>query len=256
VFSKISESPCKLLPISGSFTSLLVLIFGQATYTDGGGVKLDRDKLIRAREMLGYGIETVAAEAGVSKNSVLRAEHEDDIRPLTARKIAAALGVRVADLIGESETLKAQPRLPDFNGESRTYDYTPVRDALDEFCACWEKRLADGDLDKTVIEEVGDAAMAFTPALEAALNAEIRELQAKHGGAAGYLAGQTVLWPAIDRFMVLSRNINYAYRTKFGEGEEADTAPMGKLYQFERFANRRAHQTRDQTMETRHGAGA
>jgi transcriptional regulator with XRE-family HTH domain len=96
-----------------------VLTFSQATYTDGGGVKLNRDKLIRAREMLGYGIETVAAEAGVSKNSVLRAEHEEDIRPLTARKIAAALGVRVADLIGESETLKAQPRLPDFNGELR-----------------------------------------------------------------------------------------------------------------------------------------
>jgi DNA-binding XRE family transcriptional regulator len=83
-------------------------------------LKLDRDKLIRAREMLGYGIETTAQEAGVSKNSVLRAEHEEDIRPVTARKIAAALDVRVADLIGESEILKVQPPLPDFNGERRT----------------------------------------------------------------------------------------------------------------------------------------
>ena len=82
-------------------------------------MKLDRDKLIRAREMLGYGIETVAEEAGVSKNSVLRAEHEEDIRPLTSRKIAAALGVRVADLIGESENLKVQPPLP-FNGPMAT----------------------------------------------------------------------------------------------------------------------------------------
>jgi hypothetical protein len=49
-------------------------------------LKLDRDKLIRAREMLGYAIETVAEEAGISKNSVLRAEHEEDIRPVTARK--------------------------------------------------------------------------------------------------------------------------------------------------------------------------
>jgi transcriptional regulator with XRE-family HTH domain len=70
-------------------------------------LKLDRDNLIRARERLGYAVETVAEEAGVSKNSVLRAEHGKDIRPLTARKIAAALGVRVADLIRESETLKA-----------------------------------------------------------------------------------------------------------------------------------------------------
>ena len=64
-------------------------------------LRLDRDKLLRARELLGYGIETTAQEAGVSKNSVLRAEHEEDIRPVTARKIAGALGVRVADLLEE-----------------------------------------------------------------------------------------------------------------------------------------------------------
>jgi len=74
-------------------------------------LRLDRKKLLRARELLGYGIEKVAEEAGISKNSVLRAEHEEDIRPVTARKIAAALSLSVADLIGESETLKAQPPL-------------------------------------------------------------------------------------------------------------------------------------------------
>jgi transcriptional regulator with XRE-family HTH domain len=86
---------------------------------NGGALKLDRDKMIRARVMLGYGVEKTAEEAGVSKNSVLRAEHGEDIRPVTARKIAAALGVRVADLLGESETLKVQPPLPDFNGQWR-----------------------------------------------------------------------------------------------------------------------------------------
>jgi transcriptional regulator with XRE-family HTH domain len=83
-------------------------------------LKLDRDRLQRAREMLGYGLEKTAQEAGISKNSVLRAEHEEDIRPVTARKIAAALQVSVADLIGESETLKAQPPLPDFWGKWRS----------------------------------------------------------------------------------------------------------------------------------------
>jgi len=82
-------------------------------------LRLNRKKLLRARELLGYGIEKVAEEAGVSKNSVLRAEHEEDIRPVTARKIAAALRVSVADLIGESETLKAQPSLPEFPEERR-----------------------------------------------------------------------------------------------------------------------------------------
>src|SRR5215218_9653494 len=91
----------------------------QQGYTNGGTLKLDRDRLQRAREMLGYGLEKTAQEAGISKNSVLRAEHEEDIRPVTARKIAAALRVSVADLIGESETLKAQPSLPEFPEERR-----------------------------------------------------------------------------------------------------------------------------------------
>jgi transcriptional regulator with XRE-family HTH domain len=89
-------------------------------------LKLNRGKLIRAREVLGYSIETVAEAAGVSKNSVLRAEHEEDIRPVTARKIAGALGVRVADLIGERENLKAQPPLPEFPEERREDIYDLV----------------------------------------------------------------------------------------------------------------------------------
>jgi transcriptional regulator with XRE-family HTH domain len=89
-------------------------------YMNGGALRLNKDRLQRARELLGYGLEKTAQEAGVSKNSVLRAEHEEDIRPGTARKIAAALHVSVADLIGESETLKAQPPLPDFWGNWRS----------------------------------------------------------------------------------------------------------------------------------------
>ncbi len=70
-------------------------------------MRLDRTKLLRARELIGYGIETTAQEAGVSKNSVLRAEHEEDIRPVTARKIAQALGVQVADLLRDAAPKKA-----------------------------------------------------------------------------------------------------------------------------------------------------
>jgi hypothetical protein len=59
--------------------------------------------------MLGYGIETTAQAAGISKNSVLRAEHGEDIRPVTARKIARALNVEVADLLG-AESPKGERR--------------------------------------------------------------------------------------------------------------------------------------------------
>jgi transcriptional regulator with XRE-family HTH domain len=111
---------CKFLPINGATTVRFWYRAFSKTYTNGGPLKLDRDRLQRAREMLGYGLEKTAQEAGISKNSVLRAEHEEDIRPVTARKIAAALDVPVANLIGESETLKAQPPLPDFWGKWRS----------------------------------------------------------------------------------------------------------------------------------------
>ncbi|MDP8951331.1 MAG: hypothetical protein M3N18_03660 [Actinomycetota bacterium] len=63
----------------------------------------------------------VGEKAGTSKNSVLRAEHEGEIRPLTARKIAEALGVEVADLLleeVESPTPKGQPS-PQHEGKPR-----------------------------------------------------------------------------------------------------------------------------------------
>jgi DNA-binding XRE family transcriptional regulator len=110
----------KFLPINGASTVPFWYRVPSKVYTNGGALKLDRDRLQRARELLGYGLEKTAEEAGISKNSVLRAEHEEDIRPVTARKIAAALDVPVADLIGESETLKAQPPLPDFWGKWRS----------------------------------------------------------------------------------------------------------------------------------------
>jgi transcriptional regulator with XRE-family HTH domain len=62
-------------------------------------LRLDGDKVRQARERLGYSMEMTGEEAEVSKNSILRAEHGEDIRPVTARRISRALGVEVADLI-------------------------------------------------------------------------------------------------------------------------------------------------------------
>ena len=64
-------------------------------------MRLNREKLRYARERLGSSLEIVGKEAGVSRNTAMRAEHGGEIRPVTARRIAAALGVEVADLIKE-----------------------------------------------------------------------------------------------------------------------------------------------------------
>lgn len=50
-------------------------------------------------------MEMAGEAAGLSKNSVLRAEHEEDVRPVTARRLAEALGVEVADLVKEEAVL-------------------------------------------------------------------------------------------------------------------------------------------------------
>jgi len=67
----------------------------------GAQLKLSGKRTRRARDRLGYSLVMVAEEAGVAEGTALRAEHEKEIRPSSARKIAAALGVGVADLIEE-----------------------------------------------------------------------------------------------------------------------------------------------------------
>jgi transcriptional regulator with XRE-family HTH domain len=66
-------------------------------------LKLDEDRVRQTRERLGLTLSMVAQKAGTSKNTVLSAEHGGDIRPTTARKIAEALNVEIADLMGEPE---------------------------------------------------------------------------------------------------------------------------------------------------------
>lgn len=75
-------------------------------------MRLDERRTRRARERLGYSAADTAQVAGIATNSVLRAEHGEDIRPVTARKLASGLGVRVADLISGGAELsgKAAPR--------------------------------------------------------------------------------------------------------------------------------------------------
>jgi len=64
-------------------------------------LRLDGNRVRHARYRLGYTLKMVGKEAGVAKNTAMRAEHGEEIRPGSARKIAGALGVEVADLITE-----------------------------------------------------------------------------------------------------------------------------------------------------------
>lgn len=67
-------------------------------------MKLDEYRVRGRRERLGLTLAMLARKAGTSKNTILSAEHGADIRPTTARKIAEALDVEIADLLGEAES--------------------------------------------------------------------------------------------------------------------------------------------------------
>ena len=143
-------------------------------------MKFDGDRVRRARELLGYGLDKTAEEAGVAKNSILRAERGEDIRPGTARKIATALGVRVADLLKEEagdplgQALASQDRL--FNGaRERDAFIERVKICISSRVAHYEKRLAE----------------------------------AEQGGIlAGYAGARLLFDDALDEFMVLPVFIN------------------------------------------------
>jgi transcriptional regulator with XRE-family HTH domain len=123
-------------------------------------VKLDRDNLIRARERLGYSIETVAEEAGIAKNSVLRAEHGEHIRPLTARKIAAALGVEVAELYADSPKEGAPHSLePSFNDVIEERRLSRFADGITAAADKWAKTMAGPETPDATVAGILEAAV-------------------------------------------------------------------------------------------------
>jgi transcriptional regulator with XRE-family HTH domain len=128
-------------------------------------LRLDGNKVRRARERLGYSMEMVGEEAEVSKNSILRAEHDGDIRPVTARRIAQALGVEVADLIEESAIPKAAalpPTEPSFNNvleeerrspENLTARFKYQKRLLKEWLDRWEREIEDVEANRFILRE-------------------------------------------------------------------------------------------------------
>ncbi len=96
-------------------------------------MRLDGQRTLRARERLGYSAADTARVAGIATNSVLRAEHGEDIRPATARKLASGLGVQVADLISGGAELpgKSAPRhwsgLSEEEKEARRHEHDWTR---------------------------------------------------------------------------------------------------------------------------------
>ena len=62
-------------------------------------MRLDHERVRWHRDRLGWTLDTLAQKAEVAKGTVLRAEHGEDVRPSSGRRIAQALGTELPELI-------------------------------------------------------------------------------------------------------------------------------------------------------------
>ena len=185
-------------------------------------MKLDRDELIRARERLGYAVETVAEEARVSKNSVLRAEHGQDIRPLTARKIAAALGVAVADLYREPDypNSEAPPSLFNDLEEERRLEDEAALTVLFRGLARRARLIVQRSRREGPSAELGEDAAALH--VEASALYRLRRLRARRDI---FGTGSDELADAVDAYVEVEGTIQAMLRQDVeATDEERDTA--------------------------------
>jgi transcriptional regulator with XRE-family HTH domain len=85
-------------------------------------LKLDGERVRGRRERLALSMEDASARARVSPHTWVRAEHGDEVRPSSIRRIADALGVDPAQLMVEEEEA-ALPKAPAPSPEERTAQY-------------------------------------------------------------------------------------------------------------------------------------
>ena len=102
-------------------------------------MRLDGSKVLREREIRALNVPDAAKMLGISGNALLNAEHSDDIRPATARKIAAGYSLTVADLYPAlgGETAPKAPAQPSPEQAERLREirekYRPYVEGLDAY---------------------------------------------------------------------------------------------------------------------------
>jgi transcriptional regulator with XRE-family HTH domain len=97
-------------------------------------VKLDAEKVRWHRDRHGWTLETAAEQAEVALGTLLRAEHGEDIRPSSGRRIARAFGVDVSELVpGPPGVVLPKAEAPSSSGQPKIEKAPQVtREQLEE----------------------------------------------------------------------------------------------------------------------------
>ncbi len=148
---------------------------------------------------------------------------------LPAVFIGGAYRVSEEDLTEYLESARVEPGKapapsplePSFNDVlnegRREYDFQAARNGLDSFCEHWQRRLAARDLSRQAFDDLGVTVETWVPVLTQALAAEWNELHA-----AGKDWDQSVVWPAVERFLRLGEDLAQAEHEMFGKDMEAE----------------------------------
>jgi transcriptional regulator with XRE-family HTH domain len=199
----------------------------------------------RLREAKHWSQTKLAAETGMAVSGVSQIENgHRNPNSATLIKLARALEVEVADLFPKAE---APLWLDDALTERRLIDYRSCREALDRFCDYWEPVLAEGRLDRRACEEFEIAAKLASKLLLELWGVEKVEVQIRHGEdpriidvsapwPRDLMKKKSELWPAIDRWMGISLQIDKIAKERFGEDASGGDTAMGELIEFRRKA--------------------
>ncbi len=207
-------------------------------------------RLREVRELRGWSQGVLAEKAGVSRDSISNYETgHRQAYPATARKLADALSVSIADLIepvrteelvgaGKAEAPREAGRNP--KTDEINLRYRPYRIGLERLCEHWEKRLAADDLDRRSLEEFFVTAECLVPTiLTEIINSELAELLEVVGGEPrNELTQISEFWPACNRYMQLGEELARTGREKFPE--DGTEHKVIKLADFQRGLGRRA----------------
>jgi len=118
--------------------------------------------------------QEVADRAGTSLFTIQRIERgEGNVRPKTGRGVAVALGVPIEELLPKAQAPLWSDEKP---LRRQTFGYVDARRGLDEYCADWEQRIAEGDLDDRAIEDFMLTALGLLPVMDIAVQSEVSEL--------------------------------------------------------------------------------
>ena len=161
----------------------------------------------------------------------------------TLERVADALGVEVTDFFPKAPR-RSSPELSLFNGledERRLLDYRRCREALDRFCDYWEQVLAEDRLDRRACNDFNIGAELTSKLLLELWRAEKVELRIQRGEDSQTvdksdpwppgLMEKSELSPAIDRWMLIGRQLVKITRERFGE--EAGTG-VADLHEYAR----------------------